>query len=62
MGLHSFVATTNIKKMQRTVQICTTAPNGLYDITRQVDAIVAESGIQSGMLNVYAQGATSAII
>jgi secondary thiamine-phosphate synthase enzyme len=34
----------------------------LYDITRQVEAIVAESGIRSGMVNVYAQGATSAIM
>jgi thiamine phosphate synthase YjbQ (UPF0047 family) len=48
--------------MQRTIQISTPANNGLYDITRQVEAIVAESGIQSGLVNVYAQGATSAIM
>jgi thiamine phosphate synthase YjbQ (UPF0047 family) len=47
---------------QRTIQISTTAHNGLYDITRQVEAIVAESGIQAGLVNVYAQGATAAIM
>lgn len=48
--------------MQRTIQISIPAHNGLYDITREVEAIVAESGIQTGMVNVYAQGATSAIM
>jgi hypothetical protein len=48
-------------KTQRTIQIFTPANNGLCDITRQVEAIVAESGVQSGMVNVYAQGATAGI-
>jgi len=48
--------------MQRIIQISTPAHNGLYDITRQVEAIVSESGVQTGMVNVYAQGATSAIM
>ena len=48
--------------MQRTITISTPAQNGLYDITPQVEAIVAESGVQSGMVNVYAQGATAAIM
>ena len=48
--------------MQQTIQISTSANNGLYDITRQVEAIVTESGVQSGLVNVYAQGATSAIM
>ena len=48
--------------MQRTIQIATPAHNGLYDITRQVEAIVSESGIQTGVVNVYAQGATAAIM
>ena len=48
--------------MQQLIQISTTAHNGLYDITQQVEAIVAESGVQSGLVNVYAQGATSAIM
>ncbi len=48
--------------MQRTIQISTLAQNGLYDITQQVEAIVAESKVQTGLVNVYAQGATSAIM
>ena len=48
--------------MQRIVQISTPDHNGLYDITRQVEAIVTESGVRSGMVNVYAQGATAAIM
>jgi secondary thiamine-phosphate synthase enzyme len=48
--------------MQQTIQIETRSHNGLYDITRQVEAIVAESGVQTGMVNVYAQGATAGIM
>ncbi len=48
--------------MQRTIQISTLAQNGLYDINQQVEAIVAESKVQTGLVNVYAQGATSAIM
>ena len=48
--------------MQRTIQIPTPAHNGLYDITRQVEAIVSESGIQTGLVNVYVQGATAGIM
>ena len=48
--------------MQQTFQIPTPAHIGLYDITREVEAIVSESGVQSGLVNVYVQGATSAIM
>jgi len=48
--------------MQQTITISTPAHSGLYDITRQVEAIVAESGVQSGMVNVYVQGATAGIM
>ena len=48
--------------MQRSIELSTTAHNGLYDITRQVEAIVSESGVQTGMVNVYAQGATAGIM
>lgn len=48
--------------MQQIIQISTPSHNGLYDITRLVEAIVLESGIKTGMVNVYAQGATSAIM
>jgi len=50
------------KNMQQTIPISTPAQNGLYDITRQVEAIVAESGVQTGLVNIYAQGATAAIM
>ena len=48
--------------MQQTIQIPTPAHNGLYDITRQVEAIVAEAGVQAGLVNVYVQGATAGIM
>jgi secondary thiamine-phosphate synthase enzyme len=48
--------------MQRTIQIPTPVHNGLYDITRQVETIVTESGIKTGLVNVYAQGATAGIM
>ncbi len=48
--------------MQQTIQINTPTHNGLYDITRLVEAIVAESGVQTGLVNVYVQGATAAIL
>lgn len=48
--------------MQKTIQIATPSHNGLYDITQQVEAIVAESGVQTGLVNVYVQGATAGIM
>ena len=48
--------------MQQTIHIPTPAHNGLYDITTQVEAIVSESGITSGLVNVYVQGATAGIM
>ncbi|MFW5820908.1 MAG: secondary thiamine-phosphate synthase enzyme YjbQ [Bacteroidota bacterium] len=48
--------------MQQTIHISTPSHNGLYDITRQVEAIVAESKVRSGMVNVYVQGATAGIM
>ena len=48
--------------MQKTIQISTPYHNGLYDITRQVEAIVNESGIQTGLVNVYVQGATAGVM
>lgn len=48
--------------MQQTIQISTPAHNGLYDITQQVEAIVSESKIQTGLVNVYVQGATAGIM
>ncbi len=48
--------------MQKTIQISTPAQNGLYDITRAVETIVSESGVKTGMVNVYVQGATAGIM
>lgn len=48
--------------MQKVFQISTHNQNGLYDITQAVQKIVIDSCIQTGMVNVYAQGATAAIM
>lgn len=48
--------------MQKTIHISTPSHDGLYDITRQVEEIVSESGVQQGMVNVYVQGATAGIM
>jgi len=48
--------------MQQIIQISTSKKSGLYDITNQVEHIVAESKIKNGIVNVYAQGATAAIM
>lgn len=48
--------------MQHIIQISTHAHNGLYDITSKVQQIVADSNINTGLVNVYAQGATAAIM
>jgi len=48
--------------MQKTIQISTDRHDGLYDITREVESIVSESKVQSGIVNIYAQGATAAIM
>jgi secondary thiamine-phosphate synthase enzyme len=48
--------------LQRTIRISTSAHNGLYDITPRVEAIVAKSGVQTGLVNVYVQGATAGIM
>ena len=48
--------------MQDTIQISTHRQNALYDITRQVRDSVRKSGVRNGMVSVYAQGATAAIM
>ncbi|MDQ2180771.1 secondary thiamine-phosphate synthase enzyme YjbQ [Marinifilum sp. D714] len=48
--------------MQKQITIRTDKHNALYDITSKVETVVAESSIQSGIVNVYAQGATAAIM
>ena len=48
--------------MSKSIQLTTNSREGLYDITSEVNEIVAESGIRKGIVNVYAQGATAAIM
>ena len=48
--------------MQDIIQISTHRHNGLYDITAQVKASVRKSRIGNGMVSVYVQGATAAIM
>jgi thiamine phosphate synthase YjbQ (UPF0047 family) len=45
-----------------TIQITTPAHNGFYNITCQVEAIVTESEVRAGMVNVYVEGATAGIM
>jgi len=40
----------------------TTAREALYDITEPVRKAVKESGIKNGLVSIYAQGATAAIM
>jgi len=48
--------------MQKVITISTGSREGLYDITSQVVDFVKGSKVKSGFINVYAQGATAAIM
>ena len=48
--------------MRDRIQISTHSHNGLYDITEQVKTIVGKSNVTDGLVNVYVQGATAAIM
>lgn len=48
--------------MQTTIELRTDHREELVDITARVREVVAKSGIRSGLVNVYAQGATAAIM
>lgn len=48
--------------MQEIIQIATNSREGLYDITHEVRNIVAGSTIKRGVVSVYVQGATAAIM
>jgi secondary thiamine-phosphate synthase enzyme len=48
--------------MQETITIRTDHYNGLYDITETVKKIVNASGVRTGLVNVYVQGATAAVM
>ncbi|HDP54993.1 MAG TPA: YjbQ family protein [Bacteroidetes bacterium] len=48
--------------MQTIISVKTTKREALYDITPQVESIVANARINEGLVNVYVRGATAAIM
>ena len=48
--------------MSEIIQFSTSEREGLYDISKRVQKIVKASGVLNGIVNVYAQGATAAIM
>lgn len=48
--------------MQRFIEIATDRREMLVDITAEVDDVVRESGVATGIVSVYAQGATGAVM
>ena len=48
--------------MRETITLKTVQREVLVDITPEVKAVVARSGIRNGLVNLYAQGATAAIM
>lgn len=48
--------------MQTTISIRTQERESLYDITREVEMMVAKSNVRTGICNLYVQGATAAIM
>lgn len=48
--------------MRRVIQVATTRREQLVDITDQVKGVVAESGIREGLVSLYVQGATAALM
>lgn len=48
--------------MHKTISISTSTRETLLDITPLVEQVILDSGIQNGIVSVYAQGATAAIM
>ena len=48
--------------MQKKVTISTARHNELVDVTKEIAKIVEQSKIQTGIVNVYVQGATAGIM
>ena len=48
--------------MQRIITLTTDSKNGLYDITKDVEETIKNSGVKSGIASVYARGSTCAIM
>jgi len=50
------------EKMQKIISLESTKYNELIDITSEIKSIINVSDIQNGLVSVYAQGATAAIM
>ena len=48
--------------MHKTISISTSTRETLLDITPLVEQVVIDSGIKNGIVSIYAQGATAAIM
>ncbi len=48
--------------MQEIIEIPTTSHNGLYDITGKVKKVLEKNPVTTGVISVYVQGATAAIM
>ncbi len=48
--------------MQEIIKVTTTKHNELIDITREVERVVNKSKTETGIVSVYVQGATAAIM
>ena len=48
--------------MRQTIHVATQRREELVDITREVAEVVERSGIRNGLVAIYAQGATAAIM
>ena len=48
--------------MRETIMLNTSQREILVDITPAVNAVVQRSGVRNGLVNIYAQGATAAIM
>ena len=58
-----FIAITNEQNIMRDIiSITTTQREQLVDITQQITAVINTSNIKNGILSVYVQGATAAIM
>ena len=48
--------------MREVITIATNRREELLDITKQVESVLQKSGVQNGLIAVYAQGATAALM
>ncbi len=51
-----------LRVMREIIQLKTRQRETLLDITSQVEQVVRNSGVRQGLVNVYAQGATAAVM